>query len=136
MRAMPGHRESGFSLIEVLVALAITASVFLVASRLYGSALGATARSEQMTQAALAAESKLAELGVAEPLRVGRTEGRLGGGHRWIAEVRDYPGLSPDLQDRLPVRAYDVTVTIAWGAAEASTVTLRALKLAPRPRHE
>ena len=128
-------RESGFSLIEVLVALAITASVFLVASRLYGSSLGATARSEQMTQAALAAESKLAELGVVEPLRVGRTEGR-SGDYRWSAEIRDYTGISAEMQERLPVRAYEVAVTVAWGAGETAAVTIRSVKIGPRPRRE
>lgn len=128
-----GKRDAGFSLIEVLVALALTASVFLVASRLYGSALGATARSEQMTQAALAAESKLAELGAVEPLRVGRTEGRTGD-YRWTAEVRDYTGISAEMHERLPVRAYDVTLTVAWGATETSVVTIRTVKLGPRPR--
>ena len=128
-----GKRDAGFSLIEVLVALAITASVFLVASRLYGSALGATARSEQMTQAALAAESKLAELGVIEPLRVGRTEGRTSD-YRWTSEIRDYAGLSAETQERLPVRAYEVIVTVAWGASETAAVSIRSVKLGPRPR--
>lgn len=136
MRRPARRSERGFSLLEVLIALSVTTLTLIVVFRLFGTALGATERAERLTYAVLIAESKLAELGASEPLRPGRTGGALADGYRWIAEVRDFDGISHELRERLPVRAYEVAVTVVWSPDDRSRFTLRTLKLKPRGRDD
>lgn len=128
--------ERGLTLLEVLVALALVAMTLAAAFHLSATALAGSARSERVTLALLAAESRLAALGVEEPLRAGRTGGGLDGGFRWTADVRPYEGLPPATLGRLPVRAYEVAVSVRWGDDEAEAVTLQTVKLRPRRRDD
>jgi general secretion pathway protein I len=129
-------RELGLSLLEVLVALSVTALALTVVFRLFGTALGATERAERLTQAVLIAESKLAELGAGEPLSPGRTGGALADGFRWTADVREFDGVPREQRERLPARAYEVAVTVSWSGDDRSRFTLRTLRLQPKGRHE
>ncbi|MFQ5955239.1 MAG: prepilin-type N-terminal cleavage/methylation domain-containing protein [Kiloniellales bacterium] len=124
--------RAGFTLLEVLVAFAVLALVLAAAFQLLGSGLGGSERAGRYTHALLAAQSKLAEIGVSDRLRPGRMGGVLDGGYRWRAEVRRLlPGAAaePEAERRLPVDAYEVTVTVSWGA---EAVTLDTLRLATR----
>jgi len=130
----PAHSRAGFTLLEVLIAFAILALTLIAAYQLLGTGLRGSERAERVTLALLAAESKLAEIGVGLPLGAGRSGGALDGGYRWRAEVRRRPepaaaaaaetGLGP------PVVAYEVTVTVSWGTRAAESVTLDTLRLA------
>ncbi len=123
--------RAGFTLLEVLVAFAVLALVLSAAFRLIGAGLGGSQRAERYTYAVLAAQSKLAEIGVTGRLRPGRMGGVLDGGYRWRAELRRLPDAEaqPDDGRRMPVTAYEVTVTVSW---ESGAVTLDTLRLATR----
>ncbi len=54
---VPGARQDGFTLLEVLVALAILSTALVMAYRVVTGALAAEARSEQWTECALLAET-------------------------------------------------------------------------------
>lgn len=129
-------REAGFSLIEVLVSLAVTGIALGAAFFLFGSALRGSLHAERTTMATLVAESKLAEAGIAAPLQPGRTAGRTGDGYAWVTEVRPYRVLRDDGTASLPVNAFEVVVTVAWGDDDHSAVSLRTLRLRPRTRNE
>jgi prepilin-type N-terminal cleavage/methylation domain-containing protein len=60
MRRQPSER--GFSLIEVLIAIVISATAFTAAARLLMLASGATRRARLVTRAAILATSKMEEL--------------------------------------------------------------------------
>lgn len=135
MRRKAGH-QAGFSLIEVLVSLAVTGIALGAAFFLFGSALRGNVRAERTTMATLIAESKLAEAGLAAPLKPGSTSGRVGDGYIWAAEVRPYRAPGNDGTASLPVRAFEVVVTVAWGDDDRTAVALRTLRLRPRARDE
>ncbi len=131
-------REAGFSLIEVLVSLAVAGIALGAAFFLFGTAMRGTVQAERTTMATLVAESKLAEAGLAAPLQPGRTSGRTGDGYRWTTEVRPYrpPGDDAAAPAVLPVRAFEVTVTVAWGDDDRNAVSLMTLRLRNRTREE
>ena len=131
----PETRQSGFVLLEVLIATVLAALTLIVVFHAYTTAFGGSERTERVTVALLAAESKLAELGVATTLRPGATAGRLDGGYRWRADVRPYGGLPEAEFGGPPVVAYEVEVTVSWGGGAGQAVTLSSLRLVAKDRH-
>lgn len=129
-------REAGFSLIEVLVSLAVTGIALGAAFFMFGAALRSNVQAERTTIATLIAESKLAEAGIAAPLQLGRATGRTGDGYAWATEVRAYRPPGDDDVAQLPVRAFEVLVTVAWGDDGRNAVSFRTVRLRPRTRDE
>jgi general secretion pathway protein I len=125
------NRESGFTLVEVIAALAIAAlalsSVFDVASE----GLHRTGEAEAMAEGGSLAQSLLARLGNELPIARGTTTGEFSNGYRWRLEVAPY-GEAGD-QRAWPVAAYTVAAEITWGAEEQQhSLLLKTLRLAPK----
>lgn len=124
-------RRRGFTLIEVVVAFAILALALGVFLRVFSGGLGNARISEDYTMATLLAQSKLAAVGIEEPLTEGEAEGRIDGRFRWRIVVRPWAEDPP--AEEAPLRAYDVAVAVFWGKAdEERSVSLSTLRLAPR----
>jgi general secretion pathway protein I len=124
---------SGYTLIELLVAMMVLAMALVVLMRIFSTGLTAIGTSEGYVDALQLAESRLAAAGVVEPLRPGSQSGEEGD-YRWTELVESYePEDSSDALTRVddwPVPAYLVTVTVAWqGAAGERSVDLSTLKL-------
>ena len=129
------HRsvQSGFTLIEVVVALAIAALglSFLMAAASTG--LGNAGLADQYIEATRRAQSHLAELGVTERLRPGIRSGDDGGGYSWRSWVS-----APQVQDAVPapegvalLGLYAVKVTISWrGGDSVKSVSLQSQRIA------
>lgn len=85
--------DGGFTLIEVVAALAILAVVLGMAYRILGDGLGGVRRAEDRAAALAVAEARLAALGVEEPLVPGERTG-VTAGHAWriiVVPRRDPP---------------------------------------------
>lgn len=130
--AMRPRPESGFTLIEVVVALAV------LAIGLYGffsAAAGGMARgdhAEAMRIAAMLAESKLAAIGIETPLAEGETAGAFAGGQRWRVAITPFARATDE--ERAAVKPWEVRVSVAWGAERKErSVTLTTLLLGPAP---
>jgi prepilin-type N-terminal cleavage/methylation domain-containing protein len=67
--------ESGFTLLEVLVAFAVLAVMIVPILQVFGGGLGTTETARAYSTAALLARSKLAEVGAGEALDEGETTG-------------------------------------------------------------
>ena len=132
----PCHKQAGFSLIEVIVALAVTGIALGAAFHLFGTAFLGHERAEHTTVALLLAESKLAEVHAIDRLRPGRNTGRTKDGYVWVTEVRNYAGLAGNDRNRLPVRAYELKVTVSWSGATHSAVTLETMFLRANDQNE
>jgi general secretion pathway protein I len=121
--------QSGFSLLEVLVAFAILALTMGVLLQIFSRALSTTSVSGSFARAAELAEATLARAGVETPLEEGDSAGEAEGGLTWAMRVTqiDVSDLFPDQSP--PVTTYRVTATAYWkdGAAERhfSLATLR-----------
>jgi general secretion pathway protein I len=103
--------ESGFTLLEVMVALAIVAIALVSLLGLSSRTLTVNDRVEHITRATLLAQQRLAELDAGVPLHEGDQE--LQGtfpapfaDYRWRLSYQDTP---------LPA-VQQVTVVVAWGA--------------------
>lgn len=132
---MRASRRRGFTLIEVVAALAVLAVAVGLCLQIATSALRQTRQAAEHTQAALLAQSLLDAAGTGERIRPGRTSGRLDEGYRWELEVTPYEGdlvregaLVPTL---LAVRLYRLELSLSWDVGrDQRTVrfsTLRAM---------
>jgi general secretion pathway protein I len=126
-RGRRGDR-AGFTLVEIIVALAILALCLSVLLNTISDALWRTGEAEAQAEAASLARSLLAQAGGAVPLRDGETAGQLDNGFRWRLQVVGYGGA-----DQLPsVRAYTVTAEVFWDDARRErSVALTTLRLGP-----
>jgi general secretion pathway protein I len=133
---MTRANESGFTLLEVLVALAITGLAVGAAFQIFGTMFQGQARAERVTTALLIAESKLSEVGTVIPLKLGSETGRTAEGYSWRTEVRDPEGIDAKETEQAPIRAFEVGVTVSWPGAGSDGISLSTLKLRPKDRDE
>ena len=111
MRSTGDHAgDAGFTLLEVMVALAIVAIALVALLGLSSRTLTVNDRVQHITRATLLAQQRLAEIETGVPLRQGDQE--LQGGfpapfdnYRWRVSYQDTP---------LPA-IRQVTVVVAWG---------------------
>lgn len=123
------RRQSGFTLIEVLVALVVLSIAVVAALQLFGGGLRLARASADHLEATLLASEKLSELGL-EPLEEGTSEGTEGEYH-WTRRIVADPSLSPEEPDPAKppsVRLARVSVDVRWGKnRHVELVTLRTL---------
>jgi len=117
-----GVRQRGFSLLEVIAAIAVLAIAFAALMQVAGSSLSLTARANERTQAALRARTLLDGAFVMEPVREGASDGRFDDTYRWRMNVTRYqpPGDAPadDAQpgfDAGPGGMYRLDLDVIWG---------------------
>lgn len=127
-------KTRGFTLIEVVVAMAILGVGLIVIIELFSGGLRLGRTSEEYTQAVGYARLKMEDIALAKQLEEGQEEGEFDNIFRWRVEVKKVPVLpveeTTDFQP--PVDLYQVKVIILWksGLKERSTVmeTLKAVK--------
>src|SRR6478609_4529831 len=133
-------RQSGFSLLEVLVAFIIVALVVTALFRLYGGALGNASAADEWTRALLVAQSRLALAASAQPLREATDAGSDADGRiDWRTSVTPYvpPDGDADLErasEAMATRLFRVTVDVRFPglAGQSRTLTLSTLKVGQR----
>lgn len=126
------QRQGGFTLIEVLVALAVLALSLGAVYSLFSTGLTVADRGEDEVVATALAQSQLETLGTAEPLALGETAGRFANGFRWRRTVRAYRGALALARYDVVV-PYAVDVEVSWaGGRRAGSVTLSTVQLRPR----
>jgi len=119
--------DAGFTLLEIIVALAILGVAFALAMELLGTGVRSAKASQDYTHAALLARQKMAEIAVTSSLTTAADGGDFGGGFRWASDVR--PVADQD-EDR-PARLYQVRVRVTWPArAGEKSLDLYTLRMA------
>lgn len=132
-----GTRADGFTLLEVLVALAIAGLALVALFRAGGDGLAAVGTAARVEEAVQRAQSHLAAVGRDVALLQGETEGDDGGGYRW--RLRIAPAASWQPQPARGASAggatlFDVEVSILWpGRGQARSVVLRTQRLVATP---
>ncbi|MCY7313368.1 MAG: prepilin-type N-terminal cleavage/methylation domain-containing protein [Pseudoxanthomonas sp.] len=134
MNRVLARRQRGFTLIEVIIAFALLA---LALTLLLGSLSGGSRQIRQAnmnSHAALHAQSLLAQIGVGETLRPGRSAGTFAeSGYAWTLEVVPYQDslLPARPADPNAVRLMQLRLVVFWGEAPAERLQLDTLRLVP-----
>lgn len=110
MRSWRDSGSSGFSLIEVLFALALIGLALGTAATLLSNGLLAARTSDDVATALALAEEKLASAGVSEPLRPGASTGTFGR-FTWSVAIAPYTDTAIDTPR---VQLYRVETRIGW----------------------
>ena len=114
--------NGGFTLFEVLLALALTVLVLQPLLRLSGQALHAAGRAERRAAALQAAEALIAETMLEEPARQA-TQGQLAGGLLWRRSI--------ERTGPLPTGAGPVRIEVVVSTGDGGEVRLATARLAP-----
>lgn len=117
---------AGFTLLEVMIALAILGIGFALAMELLATGVRSAKVAEEYTQAVLLAQQKIAEVSVVRDFTRVADGGELGGGFRWSSEIRPL-----EQAEELPGRLYSVNVRITWPSRRGEkSLNLQTLRMA------
>lgn len=120
------RQSAGFTLIEVVVSLAILALSLGVIYESFGWALRSTARLERRETAWLTAQSLLGELRNDQRMQIGEQAGELSTGLRWTRQITPREsGVDP----ASVLQPFDATIEVAWGERSAQRVRLQSIEL-------
>ena len=126
-------RGNGFTLLEVVVALAIAAMALVGLFQAGSGGLFAVDTAARAQEAVQRAQSHLAAVGRDAALVQGDFTDDDGGGYRWRLRVRPvatHQALAPDGNSAIPATLYDVEVAISWpGRSGDRSVVLKTLRL-------
>ena len=123
-------RADGFTLTEVLIALAILGAGMAALVAAFSDGLNRVRQSEAEMAAGALAQSLLAQAGVSMPLVAGDTSGQFDTTYSWRLHVAPY-GDAKERQN-WPLNPLVVAVTIGWtDGGEEKSLTLTTLRLAP-----
>ena len=126
MRWRSPRTQTGFSLIEVVVALAIVALMLGAIYQVSNGAVRSTVRTDNYLRALAMAQSRLAEASAMPVLTVGTVLGSTDG-VAWSTSIKPFAAPPPSPQTRL----YQVSVT---ATRNGSKVMLETLVIAGIPR--
>jgi general secretion pathway protein I len=120
-------RDTGFTLIEVLVALTVLSLSLGVLFGIFSQGLARTQETERETGARMLAQSLLAENTASPPQSIGETDGMTDTGLGWRLKIAPYP--QHDDQNA-QLHATIVSATIEWqGSGGSRSLTLTTLRL-------
>ena len=123
---LEGPRTSrGFTLLEVIIALAILGIGFALAMELLATGVRSVKTSEEYTQAVLLAHRKMAEIADTASLKGAVEQGESGAGLRWASELQALPQ-----DEALPAQLYQVRVRVTWpGRRSEKSLDLYSLRM-------
>ena len=108
-------RESGFTLLETLVALSVLAISLGVTYQVFSSALRGSTLADDYAKASMYADSHLAEIGKKVHLLPGVTEGSYNQRYSWKLEVQPFDGSNSRAVVET-VKRYQVILNVYWQA--------------------
>jgi general secretion pathway protein I len=126
-RMANGKGEAGFTLVEVIVALAMLSLGLSVLLAMISSGLGRTASAGRMAEAGSLAQSLLAEVGTELPIKTEERNGLFSDGYRWHLTMRLYDNTKE--REERPIGLYQISAEIAWDeGTERRSFTLSTLR--------
>lgn len=136
----------GFTLIEVLAAIALLAIAFAIALGALGKSAQNAARATALDTAVEQARSLFAEQGLMAPLKDGSAEGAFDDGMRWTLKVHMLPrpksGAGPAvalqqgdgamMAQAAGIDLYQIDVTVQYGAGRVLRLSTQRAQAAPQ----
>ncbi|WP_316205379.1 type II secretion system protein [Bradyrhizobium sp. SZCCHNS3004] len=131
MRHSADEDEAGFTLVEVIVALAMLSLGLTLVMSMLSTGLGRTGMAERLAGAVSLAQSALAQVGTIIPLRSETRDGTEENGYQWHLAIQPYrPTQSGDART---FELYQVSVQIVWLEGQNQrSFALSTLRLGPR----
>jgi len=127
-------RQSGFSLMEILVAFSILSISLGALLSVFGQGLRIAATSKHYSEAAIIAESRFAEVGSVQPLESMHDQGS-SGNYQWEVIIAPYTWPETDVDPALENNAnalevFSVEVKVAWTQGVRNPfISIQSLKL-------
>ncbi|WP_316234477.1 type II secretion system protein [Bradyrhizobium sp. SZCCHNR1098] len=123
--------EAGFTLVEVIVALAMLSLGLTLVMSLFSTGLLRTGMAERLAGAVSLAQSMLAQVGPVIPLRTEALADTKANGYQWRLEMQPYrPVQGGDVRT---VELYQVSVQVGWlEGQDPRSFALSTLRLGPR----
>jgi len=123
--------EAGFTLVEVIVALAILSAGLSVMLGMISGGLLRTASAERLMEAGSLTQSLMAEIGTEYPVRADERAGEFVNGYRWHLKMQQYGG--DNNPDQGPVSLYEISTEVQWEeGTQTRSVQLKTLRLGPK----
>jgi len=121
--------EAGFTLVEVIVALAILAAgLSVMLSMISGGVLRAST-AERMVAAGSLTQSLVAEVGTMYPITADVRAGELADGYRWHLRMQPYGNGG----DGTTVQLYEISADVQWEEGdETRSFQLKTLRVGPK----
>lgn len=127
------RREDGFTLLEVLVALAILALALSAIYQAFAGGLQNETTGRRYAGATILAESRLAGIGAEYQAQTGHWTGTTQDGYRWSVEMRPMAHAVRPVDSHLP-QLLEVEVRVLWDqGAQTREVRLKSLRLGGDP---
>jgi general secretion pathway protein I len=124
-------REAGFTLVEVIVALAILSVGLSTLLGVISNSLRQTANAERMAAAGSLAQSLLAEVGTERPVKPEERDGQFPNGFRWHLKMQPYGDVNE--REEWPVGVYAVSTEVEWeDGAQRRSYALTTLRFGPK----
>ena len=120
-----GRKPGGFTLVEVVVAMAVLGISLVLIIELFSGGLRLARASEEYTIAGQFARQKMEEIALSNQLEEGIEEGEFDSTYRWQAEVKKIEVLlfSKETDYRPPVDLFQVQVRIIWKSGNKERMT-------------
>lgn len=132
---MTRRRQSGFTLIEVIVAFALLAGALTILVGALSNSSRQVRAADAASRATLHAQSLLAQVGVGEVLQPGRREGEFDGGAlQWELKIEPYadPARRADAPvDLAAPRLLQLDLSVRRADGRGQPLHWRTLRLAP-----
>lgn len=133
--ASMNNRQSGFSLLEVLVAFVILALVLAVQSRILSLSSRSLSTAGHYQEALILAESQLAEISAQlSSSSSSHQQGRLGDAYHWQADIEPYEFENHHLGTNDRIKPLLIHLTVGWGDRDAQQVSLTTIRLVEERR--
>jgi general secretion pathway protein I len=125
------NNAAGFTLVEVIVAIAILSLALGVLLNAISGGLRTTSQAERMAEAGSLAQSLLAQVGTELPIRPGQSTGEFPDGFRWRLSMQSFGDATE--REVWPVGAYTISAEVSWDdGAPPRSYALTTLRLGPK----
>ena len=125
------EHEAGFTLVEVIVALAILSVGLSVLLGSISSGLQQTANAERMAEAGSLAQSLMDEVGTELPIKSEERDGQFPNGYRWHLKMHQYGNVKE--REEWPVGLYMISTEVEWEeGARRRSYGLTTLRVGPK----
>ncbi|MDO9168685.1 MAG: prepilin-type N-terminal cleavage/methylation domain-containing protein [Methylobacter sp.] len=113
---MKANKQSGFSLLEILIAFSILALALGILLKIFSAGVNTAAVAEEYTAAVQIAEALMAKTGIEAPLKPSEATGLENEKYHWRVSVSPFQFMAENVGvTTLAAELFKIKVTVSWG---------------------